>query len=101
MQLDQLTKHRLAPADAAATDRVNALISTLKTRIEQLEKEKLQADTSNQRLYTELASHERKIKDLESRLSAQETMFNRAMAQLQSMMTRVPVELGPTSMKGQ
>jgi len=101
VQLDQLTSHRLAPADAATTDRVNALIATLKTRIEQLEKEKLQADTSNQRLHTELESHERKIKDLESRLSAQETMFNRAMAQLQSMMTRVPVELGPTSMKGQ
>jgi len=101
VQLDQLTSHRLAPTDAATTDRVNSLIATLKTRIEQLEKEKLQADTSNQRLHSELASHERKIKDLESRLSAQETMFNRAMAQLQSMMTRVPVELGPTSMKRQ
>ena len=62
----------------------------LKSRIEQLEQEKNQSETENR-------LQDKKIQDLENRLAEQETMFQRAMNQLRSLIGGKSIEHGPTS----
>jgi hypothetical protein len=90
-QLDKLLSqsplHDQSPANMATVE----LVAMLKQRIDQLESEKRQSEAENTR-------QDKKIQQLEARLAEQESMFQRAMNQLKSMMSGKVVEHGPTSL---
>jgi hypothetical protein len=89
-QLDQLLKAQRADTRTPVSQATTELIAMLKSRIDQLEKEKIQSQAENK-------LQDKKIQLLENRLAEQESMFQRAMEQLKSLVGGKPLELGPTS----
>ena len=90
MQLDKLSKDQHPDSASPNNKATTQLIAMLKSRIEQLEQEKNQSETENR-------LQDKKIQDLENRLAEQETMFQRAMNQLRSLIGGKSIEHGPTS----
>jgi hypothetical protein len=89
-RLDQLLQQANEPANASSREATSELITLLRGRIEELEKEKLYAQKENANRDKKIAQQDQQIQDLKDRLSEQENMFQRAMNQLKTLMGSTP-----------
>ncbi len=93
-RLEQLINNPSEPSGAQSAqsqEATNELIAMLRSRIDQLEKEKREAESAN-------AKQDQRIQELENKLAEQESMFKQVMNQLKSMIPgRSPTNLNKTS----
>jgi hypothetical protein len=89
-QLDKLLRRTPSQSQSPENKASTELVAMLKQRIEQLDNEKKQSAAEN-------VKQDEKIQKLEARLAEQESMFQRAMNQLKSLISAKSTVYEPTS----